>query len=49
MYSFLTRNNIFFDSQYGFRSEGSCEHAIMEMMDHLLQAKNDGSTALEPF
>ena len=42
MYSFLRRNNIFFDSQYGFRSKRSCEHTIMEMVSHLLQAKNDG-------
>ena len=42
MYSFLTKSNIFFNSQYGFRSKRSCQHAIMEMVGHLLQSKNDG-------
>ena len=40
MYSFMNINNIFLDSQYGFRTKRSCEHAILEMMGHLLQAKN---------
>ena len=38
MYNFLTLNNILFDSQYRFRSKRSCEHAILEMVGHLLQA-----------
>ena len=42
MYGFLSHNNVFFDSQYGFRSKRSCEHAIMEMVAHVLQAKNEG-------
>ena len=49
MYSFLTRINIFFDSQYGFRSKRFCEHAIMEMVGHLLQAKNDGKHSIGAF
>ena len=49
MYGFLSRNNIFFDSQYGFRSKGSCEHAIMEMVGHVLQAKNEGKHSMGVF
>ena len=37
MNGFLIRNNIFFDSQYRFRSKRSCEHAM-------LQAKNEKKT-----
>ena len=40
LYSFLTKHDIFYDSQYGFRTKRSCEHAISEMVGHLLQAKN---------
>ena len=41
MCGFLIANNIFFDSQYGFRSKSLCEHAILEILGHLLQAKNE--------
>ena len=41
LYGFLTQHNLFFDSQYGFRTKRSCEHAMMEMVGHVLQAKND--------
>ena len=41
LYKFLLKNNIFYESQYGFRMKHLCEHAIMEMVGHLLQAKND--------
>ena len=30
VYSFIERENILFQSQYGFRSNHSCEHAILE-------------------
>ena len=49
MSSFLSKNNIFFDSQYGFRSKRSCERTIMEMVGHLLQAKNDGKHSIGVF
>ena len=49
MYGFLSRNNIFFDSQYSFRSKRSCEHAIMEMVGHVLQAKNEGKHSMGVF
>ena len=40
LYSFLEKNKILFESQYGFRSKRSCEHAVMEMVSRLLQAKD---------
>ena len=49
MYNFLTLNNIFFDSQYRFRSKRPCEHAILEMVGHLLQAKNDEKRSIGVF
>ena len=49
MYGFLSHNNIFFDSQYGFRSKRSCEHAIMEMVGRVLQTKNKGKHSMGVF
>ena len=40
--SFLELNGTLFDSQYGFHSRRSCEHAILEMMGNLLQSRNKG-------
>ena len=40
LYSFLEKNKILFESQYGFRSKRSCEQAVMEMISRLLQAKD---------
>ena len=48
-YGFLMQHNLFFDSQYGFRTKRSCEHAIMEMAGHVLQAKNDGKHSMGVF
>ena len=41
LYNFLTKHNILYDSQYGFRSKHSCEDAILEMVGRLLQARNE--------
>ena len=49
LYGFLTQHNLFFDSQYGFRTKRSCEHAIMEMVGHVLHAKNDGKHTMGVF
>ena len=42
LYQFLSKNGIFYESQYGFRMQHSCDHAILEMVVQLLQARNDG-------
>ena len=42
LYSFLNANGTLFTSQYGFRKNHSCEHAILELTGHILQAKNNG-------
>ena len=49
LYGFLTQHNLFFDSQYGFRTKRSCKHAIMEMVGHVLQAKNDRKHSMGVF
>ena len=39
VYSFLEKYNILFQSQYGFRSNHNCEHAILELSGKILQAR----------
>ena len=39
VYSFLEKENILFQSQYGFRSNHNCEHAILELTGNILQAR----------
>ena len=41
VFKFLTKYNILYDSQYGFRSKHSCEDAILELVGRVLQSKND--------
>ena len=42
VYQFLEKhNNILYISQYGFRSQRSCEHALLEMVGQVLQAHNN--------
>ena len=49
LYSFLNNNNSLFISQYGFRKNHSCEHAILELTNHILQAKNLGEQTASVF
>ena len=49
LYSFLDKNGSLFSSQYGFRSNHSCEHTILEFVGHTLQAKNRGEHAASVF
>ena len=39
IYKFLDKNNILYESQFGFQSNHSWEHAIAELIGRLLQAK----------
>ena len=38
--SFIEKNDILYNSQYGFRSKRSCEHAIQELIGNVLESKN---------
>ena len=46
LYKYLEKNNTLFDSQYGFRTKRSCEHAIFELISRLLHSKEDGKKVL---
>ena len=39
VYNYLDKNNILYESQYGFCNKRSCEQAITELLGHILQAK----------
>ena len=41
-YNFLERNQILYESQFGFPSHHLCEHAISKLIGHILQAKEQG-------
>ena len=36
LYTYLTENNILFNLQFGFRCQHSTEHAIVELVDKIL-------------
>ena len=49
VYSFLIKNDALYDSQYGFGTKRSCEHAIQEMVGHLLQSRNENKHSIGIF
>ena len=49
VYGFLNKNDALYDSQYRFRTKRSCEHAIQEMVGHLLQLRNENRHSVEVF
>ena len=49
LYSFLNANSTLFTSPYSFRKNHSCEHAILELTHHILQAKNIGEQTASVF
>ena len=40
MIKFIDKYNLLYDSQYGFRTKRSCEHAILELIGNILESKN---------
>ena len=36
----IEKNNLLYDSQYGFHTKRSCEHAMTELIGKILHAKN---------
>ena len=48
-YQFLNQNDQFYNSQYGFRSQHSCEHAIAELVGNILKNKENGKTTISLF
>ena len=49
LYNFLDKHNIFYEKQYGFRKNHSCEWAIQNLCGHLLRNKDDGIKSVEIF
>ena len=39
VYQYIDKNNILFNSQYGFRNKHSCEQALIELTGKIIQAK----------
>ena len=49
VYQFLEKHNILYISQYGFRSQRSCEHTLLEMVGQVLQAHNNETHSVSLF
>ena len=41
IYAYFVTNNLFYNSQYGFRTQHSTEDATIELVDHLHKAFED--------
>ena len=49
VYTFLDTTGQIYDSQYGFRSKHSCEHAISELVGNILKGKENGEHTISVF
>ena len=49
VYTFLNNTNQIYDSQYGFHSKHSCEHAISELVGNILKGKENGEHTISVF
>ena len=49
IYNYLDKNNILYESQYGFCNKCSCEQAITELLGHILQAKESNHHSASVF
>ena len=49
LYSFLEKNNILYESQYGFRKNRSCQNAITQLISNLLKNNEIGLTTAAIF
>ena len=49
LYSYFSDNNLFFSSQYGFRSLHSTEFAAIEITDKIISEMDKGNTPLAIF
>ena len=49
VYTFLDKSGQIYDSQYGFRSKHSCEHAISELVGNILKDKEKGDHTISVF
>ena len=49
LYNFLNKHNVFYEKQYGFRTNHSCERAIQNLYGHLLSNKEEGIKSIAIF
>ena len=49
LYHYFTANNLFYEGQYGFRNNHSCELASIELTDHILSALDEKKWPLSIF
>ena len=49
VYDFLSRTNQIYESQYGFRANHSCEHAIGELLSEITKSMELGKQTVSVF
>ena len=49
VYTFLNTTNQIYNSQYGFRSKHSCEHAVSELVGNILKGKENNMHTISVF
>ena len=49
LYKYLTKNNLLFDKQFGFRKGHSTEHALTELANRIYDSFNENRYTLGVF
>ena len=49
LYEYLTKNNLLFDKQFGFRKGHSTEHALTELVNRIYDSFNENKYTLGVF
>ena len=49
LYTFLNKNNVFYNLQFGFRQQYSTSHALINIIGNIRKALDDGSIACGVF
>ena len=43
LYTFLNKNNVIYNLQYGFRQQYSTSHALINITENIIKAHDDGN------
>ena len=49
LYSFLNKNNVIYNLQFGFRQQYSTSHALIKITENIRKALDDGNIGCEVF
>ena len=49
LYTFLNKNNVIYNLQFGFRQQYSISHALINITEHISRAPDDGNIFCQIF